>query len=433
MVYVISKSGKPLMPTNRHGKVRILLKEKKAKVVQNKPFTIQLLYNSKEYTQPVSLGIDSGYTYIGYSAITEDTELISGEVELLSGQSERLKEKAMYRRQRRQRLRYRKPRFDNRKRAEGWLAPSIQHKLDSHIRFIEKLKKILPITNITIEVGSFDTHKLKNPSVSGEDYQNGEQEGFFNLREYIFHRDSHICQVCGSKDMALQIHHIGYWKNDRSNRPQNLMAICVSCHVPANHLEGAKLWGLKPSNKGFKEATFMSMVRWRLVNLLNCNHSYGYATKSKRIALGLDKSHSNDAFVIAGGENQVRSEKTNFKQVRRNNRSLEKFYDAKYIDIRTGKKVSGQDLFSGRRCRNKSLNTENLHKFRGKKLSKGRRSIRTKRYFYQPNDLVRYNNKIYTVKGTQNKGAYVALKNHNKVVKTEMLIPYKFCSGLVAI
>jgi len=202
MVYVISKSGKPLMPTNRHGKVRILLKEKKAKVVQNKPFTIQLLYDSKEYTQPVSLGIDSGYTYIGYSAITEDTELISGEVELLSGQSERLKEKAMYRRQRRQRLRYRKPRFDNRKRAEGWLAPSIQHKLDSHIRFIEKLKKILPITNITIEVASFDTHKLKNPSVSGEDYQNGEQEGFFNLREYIFHRDSHTCQVCGSKDIA---------------------------------------------------------------------------------------------------------------------------------------------------------------------------------------------------------------------------------------
>lgn len=433
MVYVISKSGKPLMPTNRHGKVRILLKEKKAKVIQSKPFTIQLLYDSKEYTQSVSLGIDSGYTYIGYSAITEGTELISGEVELLSGQSERLKEKAMYRKQRRQRLRYRKPRFDNRAIPKGWLAPSIQHKLDSHIRFIEKLKKILPITNITIEVANFDTHKLKNPSVSGEDYQNGEQKDFFNLREYIFHRDNHTCQVCGAKDKPLEVHHIGFWKGDRSNRPANLLATCITCHVPANHLEGAKLWGLKPSNKGFKEATFMTMVRWRLVNLLNCNHSYGYVTKSKRIELGLDKSHANDAFVIAGGENQVRSEKTNFKQVRRNNRSLEKFYDAKYIDIRTGKKVSGQDLFSGRRCRNKSLNTENLHKFRGKKLSKGRRSIRTKRYFYQPNDLVRYNNKIYTVKGTQNKGAYVALKNHNKVVKTEMLILYKFCSGLVAI
>ena len=433
MVYVISKLGKPLIPTNRHGKVRILLKEKRAKVVQNKPFTIQLLYDSKEYTQPVSLGIDSGYTYIGYSAITEDTELISGEVELLSGQSERLKEKAMYKRQRRQRLRYRKPRFDNRKRAEGWLAPSIQHKLDSHIRFIEKLKKILPITSITIEVASFDTHKLKNPSVSGEDYQNGEQEGFFNLREYILYRDNYTCQICGAKDKPLEVHHIGFWKGDRSNRPANLLTACITCHVPANHLEGAKLWGLKPSSKGFKEATFMSMVRWRLVNLLNCNHSYGYVTKSKRTALGLDKSHANDAFVIAGGENQKRAKAIMFKQIRRNNRSLEKFYDAKYIDIRTSNKVSGQDLFNGRRCRNKNLNEENLHKFRGKKLSKGRRSIRTKRYFYQPNDLVKLDGNIYTVKGTQNKGAYVALKNHSKVVRVELLTPYKFMSGLVAI
>ncbi len=433
MVYVISKSGKPLMPTNRHGKVRILLKEKKAKVIQSKPFTIQLLYDSKEYTQPVSLGIDSGYTYIGYSAITEGTELISGEVELLSGQSERLKEKAMYRKQRRQRLRYRKPRFDNRAIPKGWLAPSIQHKLDSHIRFIEKLKKILPITNITIEVANFDTHKLKNPSVSGEDYQNGEQKDFFNLRKYIFHRDNHTCQVCGAKDKPLEVHHIGFWKGDRSNRPANLLTACITCHVPANHLEGAKLWGLKPSNKGFKEATFMTMVRWRLVNLLNCNHSYGYVTKSKRIELGLDKSHANDAFVIAGGENQVRSEKTNFKQVRRNNRSLEKFYDAKYIDIRTGKKVSGQDLFSGRRGRNKSLNTENLHKFRGKKLSKGRRSIRQKRYFFQPNDLIKLGNTVYTVRGTHNKGSRVILKETGKSIKVELLTPHKFMSGLVAV
>lgn len=431
MVYIISNSGKPLMPTKRYAMVRILLKQKKAKVVQNKPFTIKLLYDTKEYTQSISLGIDSGYTYIGYSAVGENSELIAGEVTLLSGQSERLKDKAMYRKQRRQRLRYRKPRFDNRKRPEGWLAPSIQHKFDSHIRFIEKLKKILPITQITIEVANFDTHKLKNPGVSGESYQKGEQEGFFNLREYIFHRDNYTCQVCGSKDIALQVHHIGFWKGDRSNRPQNLMTACVKCHIPKNHQEGAKLWGLKPINKGFKEATFMSIIRWRLVNTLSCNHTYGYITKSNRIKLGLDKTHANDAFVIAGGEKQVRSSLTNFIQVRRNNRSLEKFYDAKYVDIRTGKKVSGQDLFSGRRTRNKNLNTENLHKYRGEKLSKGRRSIRTKRYFYQPNDLVKLDGRVYAVKGTQNKGAYVALKNHSKVVRVELLIPYKFMSGLV--
>ena len=421
------------MPTNRHGKVRILLKKKLAKVIQSKPFTIQLLYDAKEYTQPISLGIDSGYAYIGYSAVTEDKELISGEAELLQGQSERLKERAMYRKNRRQRLRHRKPRFNNRASPEGWLAPSIQHKLDSHLRFINKLKKILPITNITIEVANFDTHKLKNPSVSGEDYQNGEQEGFFNLREYVFHRDNHTCQICGAKDKPLQVHHIGFWRGDRSNRPANLMTACIDCHVPKNHKEGTKLWGLKPINKGFKEATFMSMVRWRLVNILNCNHTYGYATKSKRIELGLEKTHYNDAFIIAGGDTQKRAEQIMFKQVRRNNRSLERFYDAKYIDTRTGKKVSGQDLFNGRRIRNKNLSTENLRKHRGQKLSKGRRSIRTKRYFYQPNDLVRYDDRVYTVKGSQNKGMYVALKEIKKVAKVIDLEPYKFMSGLVAI
>ncbi len=433
MVYVISKSGKPLMPTKRYAKVRILLKEKKAKVVQRKPFTIQLLYETKEYTQPISLGIDSGYTYIGFSAITEKEELISGEVELLSGISERLKQRTMYRRQRRSRLRHRKPRFDNRRRPEGWLAPSIQHKYDTHIRFIEKLKKILPITDITIEIANFDTHKLKNPNISGIDYQNGEQKDFYNVREYVFYRDNYTCQICGAKDKPLQAHHIGFRKGDRSNRPANLLTVCINCHVPANHEKGAKLWGLEPVNKGFKEATFMSTVRWKIVNTLNCNYTYGYVTKSKRVELSLDKSHIDDAFIIAGGKNQTRAKPIMFKQIRRNNRSLEKFYDAKYIDIRTGKKASGQDLFNGRRTRNKNLNTESLRKYRGEKLSKGRRSIRTKRYFYQPNDLVKLDGKIYIVKGTHNKGTRVILKETGKSVKADKLEPYKFMSGLVAI
>lgn len=433
MVYVISKSGKPLMPTKRYAKVRILLKEKKAKVVQRKPFTIQLLYETKEYTQPISLGIDSGYAYIGFSAITEKEELISGEVELLSGISERLKQRAMYRRQRRSRLRHRKPRFDNRKRPKGWLAPSIQHKYDSHIRFVNKLKKILPITDIVIEVANFDTHKLKNPNISGKKYQQGEQKGFWNIREYVLYRDNYTCQLCGKQNVPLEVHHIGYWIPDRTDRPDNLITLCIKCHTPKNHQEGGKLWGLKPINKGFKEATFMSTIRWRLVNEFDCKHTYGYITKSRRIELGLDKSHANDAFVIAGGGNQERADMINFKQIRRNNRSLEKFYDAKYLDTRTGKKVSGKELSSGRKVRNKNFNDENLRQYRGHKISKGRRSIRTKRYFYQPNDLVKYDGKIYTVRGAQNKGEYIALREIKKVPRVDLVKPYEFRKGFVAI
>lgn len=426
MVYVIAKSGKPLMPTKNHGKVRILLREKRAKIVNNKPFTIRLLYDTTEYTQPIILGIDPGYKHIGFSAVAEKEELIAGEVELLDGVKERLKKRAMYRRNRRQRLRHRKPRFKNRKRKKGWLAPSIQHKLDSHVRFVDKIKKILPITKVIVEVNNFDTHKLKKPDIAGKDYQEGEQQGFYNLRDYIFHRDNHICQVCGGEGLILQVHHVGFWKQDRSNRPQNLIAVCVKCHSTKNHQEDGKLWGLEPENKGFKAATFMASIRWKIANYLEAVRTYGYLTKSKRIELGLEKSHSNDAFVIAGGTNQARIEKINYKQIRRNNRSLEKFYDAKYIDIRNSKKVSGKDICSGRTTRNKNKSGKNLRVYRAHKMSKGRRSIRTQRYFYQPNDLVKHNGKIYTVKGTHNKGSRAILKENEKSVKIEDLTPYMF-------
>ncbi len=433
MVYILSMEGRPLMPTDRHGKVRRLLKEGKAKVVKAKPFTIQLLYKTKEYIQPVTLGIDSGYTYIGFSAITEKKELISGEVKLCNDVNELIKERRMYRKIRRNRLRYRKPRFDNRKKCNNWLAPSIQHKLDSHIRFIEKLKKILPITNIIVEVANFDTQKIKNLNIQSIEYQQGEQQGFWNIREYILYRDNYTCQLCGKKDVPLEVHHIGYWIPDRTDRPDNLITLCTKCHTPKNHKEGGKLWGMKPKNKPLKEATFMSIVRWKLVNILNCKHTYGYITKSKRIVLNLEKTHYNDAFCIAGGTNQERTKPIMFEQVRRNNRSLEKFYDAKYIDIRTRKFLSGQELFSGRRCRNKNLNSENLRKYRCTKKSKGRRSIRTQRYFYQPKDVVVYNRKYYIVKGIQNKGDYIKLEGLSKPVKVKLVKPYMFRKGICVI
>lgn len=177
----------------------------------------------------------------------------------------------------------------------------------------------------------------------------------------------------------------------------------------------------------------MTMIRWRLVNILSCKHTYGHITKSNRIALNLDKTHYNDAFVIAGGTNQKRIEPIFYKQIKRNNRSLERFYDAKYIDIRTNKKVSGQELFSGRRIRNTNLNSANLRIYRGEKVSKGRRTIRAKRHFYQPNDLVRYDKRVYTVKGTHCKGSRVILKETGKSIKVEGLIPYMFRSGFVAV
>lgn len=142
MVYVIAQSGQPLMPTKRHGWVRRALNKGRATVVKRAPFTIKLTYGCPEETQPVTLGIDAGYATVGFSAVTESEELIAGEFTLLKGMSERLTERRMHRRNRRSRLRHRKPGFSKDTKSNGRLAPSIRHKLDSHIRLVEQLKEI---------------------------------------------------------------------------------------------------------------------------------------------------------------------------------------------------------------------------------------------------------------------------------------------------
>ena len=82
MVYVLSKEGTLLMPTNRHGKVRHLLDAGEAKAVKRCPFTIQLLYQSTTYTQDITLGVDAGSKIIGLSASTEKKELYASETKL---------------------------------------------------------------------------------------------------------------------------------------------------------------------------------------------------------------------------------------------------------------------------------------------------------------------------------------------------------------
>jgi len=367
--------------------------------------------------QAITVGIDSGYSTIGFSAISKKRELLSGELELLAKISERLKEKAMYRRQRRNTLRHRHPKSDKKRGKEDWLAPTIEHKLNSHIRLVGFIKAILPVSRVVIEVAAFDIQKLKNPFIEGKGYQQGEQEGFSNLREYILHRDRHECQNpdCSNKakEKILQVHHLGYWKKDRTDRPGNLITLCTKCHTNAKHKKNGFLYGCKPKVKLFRPETFMSIVRWKLVKELESEYTYGYETKKKRHELGLSKTHYHDAFVIAGGSTQERSTLLYIEQRRRNNRSLQKFYDAKYIDIRSGEKVGAQDLPNGRRTRNKNLNREHLKKYRGKKVSKGYVSIRSQRYAYQPGDLVKIGEKNYSVKGVFNYGTWARLTDES--------------------
>lgn len=331
MVYIISKNNKPLMPTNRHGKVRRLLRDGKAKVVKRTPFTIQLLYETSEVLQPVTLGVDAGSKVIGLSASTKDKEVFVGEYELRDDVSKNITKKREVRRTKRSRLRYRPARFMNRvsSKKEGWLAPSIEHKINSHLKIVEDLHKILPITKIIVEVASFDTQKIKNPNIEGKEYQEGDQLGFWNVREYVLFRDNHTCQHCKGKsgDKVLNVHHIKQRKDGGSNSPANLITLCKTCHD--NYHKGKiKLNVDKP--KPLKDAAFMGIMRWALYGKLKDKYpdvslTYGYKTKNTRIKLGLDKTHYNDAYCITGN---LDAKKLNayyyYKKVRCHNRQIHK-------------------------------------------------------------------------------------------------------------
>lgn len=317
MVYVLNQDGVAIMPTENHAKVRVLLKQGKAKVVRRTPFTIQLLYSSTNYTQPITLGVDAGSKHIGLSATTKDKELYASDVELRNDIVDLLSTRRELRRGRRNRkTRYRKARFNNRvhSKHKGWLAPSIEHKINTHLTVIDKVHKILPITNIVIEVAQFDIQLLKAidegiPLPQGEDYQRGELLGFANLREYCFFRDNYTCQWCKgkSKNKILHMHHWNYWRGDHTNKPSSVITLCDTCNDSKNHKEGTGfLWGWQPKiTKSYKDATFMGIIRWTLYNRLkelypSIHLTYGYITKHTRIENGLPKEHYIDARCISG-------------------------------------------------------------------------------------------------------------------------------------
>ncbi len=193
MVYVLNIDGQPLMPTDRHGKVRHLLKDGRAEVVKCCPFTIRLLYDSTHYTQDIVLGVDAGSKHIGLSGTTETKELYASDVELRNDIVDLISTRRQNRRFRRNRkTRYRKARFLNRlSDKKDWLAPSIRQKVDTHMTVVSRVCKILPVTKIIVETASFDIQKIKDPDISGTGYQHGEQLDFWNVREYVLFRDGH--------------------------------------------------------------------------------------------------------------------------------------------------------------------------------------------------------------------------------------------------
>jgi len=333
MVYVLNKDGQPLMPTSRHGKVRRLLKSGQAKVIKRCPFTIKLLYESTNHTQPISLGIDAGSKHIGLSATTNKKVLFVADILLRNDIVDLLSTRRQNRRTRRNhKTRHRASKFNNRvhSKNKGWLAPSIENKINTHITMVEKVHKILPISKIIVEVASFDIQKIKNPTISGKKYQQGEQLDFWNVREYVLFRDGHKCQCCKgkSKDKILNIHHIES-RHTGGDAPNNLITLCETCHT-GYHKGTVKLPSNIKRGMKFKDATFMGIMRWAFYNKLkeiypNVSMTFGYITKNIRIENGLPKEHYIDAICISGNPKAIfDSTVYYYKKVRCHNRQIHK-------------------------------------------------------------------------------------------------------------
>jgi N6-L-threonylcarbamoyladenine synthase len=302
----MAKNGQPLMPTERYGNVRRMLKSGRAAVVKRCPFTIQLTYDSTSHTQEIALGIDAGSKHIGISATTKTKVLYESEVQLRTDIIKLLSDRREQRCSRRNRkTRYRKPRFSNRKRPEGWLAPSVQQKVDCHLKTVSDVCKILPITEIIVETASFDIQKIKHPDISGSGYQQGEQLNFWNVREYVLFRDNHTCQCCHgkSKDNILNVHHIESRKTG-GDSPDNLVTLCEYCHKQY-HLGKLKLPATIHRGTSYRDAAFMGIMRWAFYEKLkqqypNVHMTFGYLTKNTRIRNSLPKTHCVDARCISG-------------------------------------------------------------------------------------------------------------------------------------
>ena len=309
MVYVISQENKPLMPCS-NPIARLLLKQGKAKVKKREPFTIKLTYETTNYTQDLTLGVDTGSGTIGAAVSNDKREIVyMSEVVVRNDIADRMTRRSKYRRNRRNRkTRYRKARWLNRKNSikSDRFSPTMISKFHSHVKEIEYIKSILPITTMVLETGQFDTHLMKNPSLANPKvkhwgYQKGTNYGFENTKAMVLNRDDYTCQYCKGKrkDSKLEVHHIVFRSQGGSDEEGNLITLCHTCHK-ALHSGKIKLKLNGKAKGNLKYATQMNSIRKQLFRYYpDAIETFGYITKANRLNLGVDKEHYYDACVIA--------------------------------------------------------------------------------------------------------------------------------------
>jgi RRXRR protein/HNH endonuclease len=356
-VFVLSHTGKPLMPTTPR-RARIFLTTRRARVVMRSPFTIQLRFETTTYTQPVTVGVDTGSQTVGIAATTNREVVFQAEMRLRTDISGKLTRRRQYRRTRRSRkTRYRAARWANRRRPAGWLPPSLQARADATVKAVRFVAKVLPIGQINVEIGSFDTQKMQNPEVSGVCYQQGELQGYL-LREYLLAKWQRQCAYCKTSGVPLQVEHLIPKSRGGSDRASNLVIACEAC----NNRKGtrtAEEFGYPEmqaqARVPFKDAAHVSSIKTAIVKQLvqqfgseRVAVTYGYETKYQRIqVLNLPKSHANDAVAVACDIGEVVKPLSMVYQLRCVPRGNYQRYNGKHSEhkVWAPRKVKGWKLY----------------------------------------------------------------------------------------
>jgi hypothetical protein len=298
-VFVIDVEGQPLLPTHP-ARARHLLQQGKATPYQMLPFTIQLTRRVENAVRDLTVSIDDGAKEVGIAVVDETSQKVvfAGTIKLRQDVTRKMRQRAAYRRSRRSRkLRHRKARF-NRRKAQGWLPPTIRQKKDSIVRVVRDLQNILPISKAIVEQGMFDVAALASGrQLVGRAYQIPDYEGR-NFREKVLWRDGYQCQHCGSSD-RLQAHHIQHQAHGGSDTPHNGITLCETCHKALH--DG--LWVLNKKPKQFRYPAHLQVGKVYLQNALidlglQVEVCFGWMTRAWRKALHLDKSHIHDAIAM---------------------------------------------------------------------------------------------------------------------------------------
>lgn len=311
-VFVLDTQKQPLNPI-RPGMARKLLTAGKAAVFRRYPFTIILKVEVTTTSEPITLKIDPGSKTTGIALVQGDQVIFGAEL-THRGQAIKasLESRRSLRRGRRNRhTRYRQARFLNRKRPKGWLAPSLQHRVETTLTWVNKLIRLAPISSIVQELVRFDLQQLENPEISGIEYQQGTLSGY-EVREYLLEKWDRKCSYCGIENVSLQVEHIHPKAKGGTNHISNLCLACEKCNLKKGTQSIETFLAKKPdilkrilsqAKRPLKDAAAVNSTRWTLFNRLKetglpVSTGSGGLTKFNRTRLNLSKTHWLDAACV---------------------------------------------------------------------------------------------------------------------------------------